>query len=356
MTANSQVASLTWFNYLPRLLPAPQALIKNNRAERLITSTGKVVAVYSGQERKSINHIAHVLHGEKMEDYTVRCISITKTGSYNPRAAIFGPVTYLALLGLSMTIALIGLSISQNDGMALLAAIILSSLSTLIGIGSHWELILSKRKVISGRIVPDGDVVIVYENGAMLVIKCDENIARELYWAPEKCKYRVAPAPYRLIALLGTLLLMAGIVSLGNAGTNMQVAFGAAYAIINAAYWFVSALPPKLHWDLGCYQIDPREYGGQPESANFTEALWKAIALAGDTSWADFGNVAPKTRPWMQWLADAQIVLQASMKRDEAGKLVRVMEYDEEKKLKLPEWDFQGALNRHLASDQSEGV
>lgn len=68
--ANAQVGSLSNFSYLPRLLPAPQALIKASRAERLALSTGKVVGNYSLGIRHDLNHVAHILHsGDNLSDY-----------------------------------------------------------------------------------------------------------------------------------------------------------------------------------------------------------------------------------------------------------------------------------------------
>lgn len=106
------------------------------------------------------------------------------------------------------------LSIHYDDGMSLLATVCLSLLSTLIAVGSKWTLELPKRK--ADRKVPPGDIVIYYPQGAFMVIKCDEDVARELYWAPEKCNYMVGVQTYRLIALTGTIMLMVGVIALAN--------------------------------------------------------------------------------------------------------------------------------------------
>ena len=97
--------------------------------------------------------------------------------------------------------------------------------------------------------MPPGDVVISYPQGAFIVIKCDEDIARELYGAPEKYNYLVGVQTYRLIALTDTILLMFGVIALANASLVLKLAFAGAYIILNAAYWVVTA-PPTMHWDL----------------------------------------------------------------------------------------------------------
>src|SRR5947209_6134594 len=55
VTRNAQVAALSWYNIIPRLLPAPQALLKQERDRRLPTESGTVVGVYSGNVRHNLN-------------------------------------------------------------------------------------------------------------------------------------------------------------------------------------------------------------------------------------------------------------------------------------------------------------
>lgn len=133
---------------------------------------------------------------------------------------------------------LLGLSIHLRDGMSIIAVVLLSLLSSLIGLGNYWELKLPKRKNndentmkgdgTNGRKwtfrssnsssskksvikdekrntsckldtvergiapkeeedhVPMGDVVIRYPKGNFLIVRCHENVARELYFAPEE--------------------------------------------------------------------------------------------------------------------------------------------------------------------------
>ena len=58
---NAQVATLSKITFLPRLLPAPQALMKPSRPSVLQTANGYATAVYSGNHRDYVNHVGHVL-------------------------------------------------------------------------------------------------------------------------------------------------------------------------------------------------------------------------------------------------------------------------------------------------------
>ena len=46
---------------------------------------------------------------------------------------------------------------------------------------------------------------------------------------------------YRLISLVGTLMLMFGVIFLSNATGPLQVAFAAVYILMNSFYWIVAA-------------------------------------------------------------------------------------------------------------------
>lgn len=221
------------------------------------------------------------------------------------KAKATGPLTWVTLLGCTISIVLFTISIAFGDGMSLLATVLLSLLSTLVGIGNKWSLKLPRRP--QGTKPPPGDVVIRYPNGSYLVVRCEEDVARELYFAPEEIEYNIkSPAVYRLISLVGTLMLMLGVIALANARLELQFAWAGAYIIINAAHWIAAAVPPRLHWDLTCYEITEQSVVGGPKSSNFTEALWKAILLTKSRRWVKNGNAAPQTSVWDDWLFEAE--------------------------------------------------
>lgn len=59
--ANAQVASLSGITYLPRLVPAPQALMRPSRPSVLPHANGMATAVKSGNHRTYVNHVGHIL-------------------------------------------------------------------------------------------------------------------------------------------------------------------------------------------------------------------------------------------------------------------------------------------------------
>jgi hypothetical protein len=292
---------------------------------------------------------------ESMPDFAVRCVEIIRDPNKpNVKAKTKGPLTLLSALGCIMSIILVALAIVYKDLPALLADISLSLLSTLIGIGNKWTLNLPKRTANTQ--VPDGDVVIRYPKGSFLIVKCQENVARELYFAPENIDYIISNPPiYRLISLAGTILLMFGVIMLGNANNRLQLAFAGSYMILNAAYWIVAAVPSKLHWDTSAFSVInhrfennynpandrfeaiPRDKGEVMRNATFTQALWKVIIITKSADWVRLGKAAPETEIWNKWLVDAVAKSKEDPKhtyQDDDGMTV----------WKVPKWDPQGHL------------
>nr|OQO05992.1 hypothetical protein B0A51_18213 [Rachicladosporium sp. CCFEE 5018] len=336
----AQVSALSRLFYIPRLLPASQALLRPTRPNSLPPTAASVTAVHTGNYKDHLHHVAHVLlsmdSGEDEPAFTVRCVSVTKTPkktkpptrvdtwfrgtptrretvSKSPtyenlpvvKSTAAGPLTYVTLLGALLSLSLFIISICLGDGMSLLATILLSLLSTLVGFSNKWTLQLPKRP--HGSEKEDGDVVIHYPNGSYLIVKCEEEVARELFFAPEEINYRISSATiYRLISLLGTLMLMLGIVFLANAKLQLQFCWAGAYIILNAAHWAAAAVPQRLHWDLSCYEVLEHSVEEGPKNENFTEALWKAIVFTQSTAWVQLGKrAAPQTEVWDKWLVEA---------------------------------------------------
>lgn len=261
---------------------------------------------------------------ESMPKFAVRCVKVVRV-PHNPevKAKTKAPLTAVAVLGCMMSMLLLALAIYWQDLPALLANLCLSFLSTLIGLGNKWRLELPKRAKKSHH-VPPGDVVIRYPKGSFLIVQCDEDVARELYFAPETINYLVSRPPiYRLISLVGTMMLMFGVISLANADNKLQVAFAGCYMALNAAYWVVAAVPAKLHWDTSLFRVENQRFDKHYHAEDdrlvpvqrckneivqhdtFTEALWKVLVVTRSIEWVRRNEAAPETSVWDQWLRDA---------------------------------------------------
>ena len=357
MLANAQVSALSRFSFLPRLLPAPQALIRTERPARLEGVAGQVIGVQSGNVRNQINHVAHILHLEEsqMEQYQVRIVRLDEAGNGQPvTARTWSPLTLLTLLGSLMAAVLFAYSIIQGDAFSLLAVVLLAVLGTLIGVANYWTLELTERKEV--RDLMPSDIVIKYDNGSFLVIKdCSESLARKLYFAPDKCNYAVGEQWYRAISLFGTLLLMGGVIALANANNYCQLAWALAYILLNAFYWVVAALPQSWNWDVSRFAVTHITTNLGEDSPTFTVALWKVIAATRNSLWARVNDVAPNSVAFDRWLKAAE---EAALQGHAEPAHGLADSLPKEDYLELPDWDPRQALTgimKSLARPKEDG-
>jgi hypothetical protein len=359
----AQVATLSYLVYLPRLIPAPQIFIRPSRPDKLeTTADARVIGIHSGNSGENIHHVAHALHrGDKLPPNTVHCVRLIENDKPRPSIRRFGPLAVLAVLGFCMSVILVGLSFYWEDGMALLATILLSLLSTNTGIANKWRPTPNDPK--PDKHSPDGDVVIKYPQGAFIVVKCEERTARYLYFNPsERCIYSVnSTTVYRVLSLISTLLLMGGVITLANARIETQTAFAGSYMLVNVFYWIAAALPPSRHWDLSRLEVRKVEVrGGTPPRTatvdnvqqTYTEALWKAIAVTGTKNWVKEAGWAPKTPAWDEWLHEAEEAaltepMRISFTEDEHGHKTEVW--------KIRNWDSRKALSTLLRPATADG-
>lgn len=59
--ANAQISTLSKWIFLPRLLPAPQAMMRPTRPVKLEPFAGHVTGIVSGNHRDNINHIGNIV-------------------------------------------------------------------------------------------------------------------------------------------------------------------------------------------------------------------------------------------------------------------------------------------------------
>ncbi|KAF8866843.1 hypothetical protein BDZ45DRAFT_639245 [Acephala macrosclerotiorum] len=311
--SHSQALTSSWTCILPRIIPAPQVLLKPSRPTRMPVTNATVVGVHNGTSVPSLNYFPNIIHpldelrqfefkvvrithkhkseggegvqkAEKipskldfsastsvdlgaiengpsppLEGPTVRRTltrMVTMHEKDKPRVPprIFSPLNILSVLSFVTTIGLIIWAALIKDGTAVVALGTISLVSSVVGYASWWEPVLMKRNFKSK--VPAGDVIIRTREGAFLLVICDEDVARELYTGTEECQYYVKSIPYRMLVGLGTFLLMVSVVLLGNCTFPMQAAIGTAYIILNGSFWGASLIPKKMFWDLSNYEFN----------------------------------------------------------------------------------------------------
>ncbi|KAK4506367.1 hypothetical protein PRZ48_000097 [Zasmidium cellare] len=195
--------------------------------------------------------------------------------------------------------------------MSLLATILLSGTSVLVGITNSWRMTVYLRKWESGT-APRTDVVIRWPNYSYLVVQCDQDIARHLFFAPEQIDYALnRPNGFIFMSLLGTLFLMTSVIALANAKIQLQLAWAGSYILLNVAHWLAAALPRKLNWDFSALTFEERGMEGGPQSPTYTEALWKVILFTKSADWARRGKAVPEGPVWDEWLIEAEKVAES---------------------------------------------
>lgn len=333
-------SALCW---LPRLIPAPQALLKTERPARLPAAKDTIITgVHSGTQLEELNYFANVIHDVKsLKRYEFRRYTIkykdtdvesnTPTNTTNTTAnnnnkknssvGFYGkgptgtqgtevhlkvptnvPLACASAISVLMTIGLFIWAACIHDAVAMVAIATMSVSTSLACWSGRWHPVLTTRGENSR--VPDGDLVLRTRDGAFVVVHCDEKITRELYTCTDCCWYNVDGRLLHSCLGLSTVLLMASIIFFSNCGWTMQTAIGIAYIIINIVYWAIPIVQENRAWDLPRYDIrhDVEKDRWLGDDASYTLVLWTAIRETGKVDWVLRGRAAPQTEAWKEWL------------------------------------------------------
>lgn len=379
MEEHSQALTASWTCILPRIIPAPQALLKPSRPTRMPQINAAVVGVHNGTLVPTLNYFPNIIHPiEELHAFSFKVLSIkhkkiieampptkesrggrveknssstsvdagvmeaglisrpTRRSTFNQIARVvtgkekkprvppqmFSPLNILSVASFLLTVGLVIAAAILKDGTALVALGTISLVSSIVGYASWWQPVLMKR--IMNSKVPAGDVIIRTREGAFLLVRCDEDVARELYTGTEECQYYVGTQLYRILVGLGTFLLMISVVLLGNCNFNMQAAIGGSYIVLNGTFWAASLIQKNAFWDLSNYEFhdmtpeDAKHADKTQGPANkhhghtleeipsFTRTMWYAIRETKKIGWVNRGGVAPKTDKWDKWLKLAE--------------------------------------------------
>ncbi|KAJ5710141.1 hypothetical protein N7493_009733 [Penicillium malachiteum] len=310
---------------IPRLLPAPETMLNTDRPKRLPSVKDvHVYGVYNGCKVPELNFFADVIHRvDDMKAFQFKHLRIThKTSSpkdlennqqgqaaRNPSndAIIslksFHLLDLVTYLSIAMTIALFIWAGFQHDAVAFLGLGTMSLSTSLACMSAQWRPRLPVRTV-RGK-VPKGDVVIKTRTGAFIVVKCPEEVSRELYTGTEECEYVYDGRVYQCLLGASTICLMAAIIFFSNCSWKIQIAVGLAYIILNFMYWVLALLEsPERMWNMKArYEIKSIE---SVRKENYTQVLWKAIQVAEEVNWIKKTDVIPGTKQWEGWLAEAK--------------------------------------------------
>ncbi|KLJ12166.1 hypothetical protein EMPG_09594 [Blastomyces silverae] len=345
MSAHSQPLTASILCLLPRILPAPQALLRHERPTRLPSIPAHIVSIHSGTLLLELNHFANLVYNIDLPSFTIREIQIKHREGYadtlhdekklrnrilrTPKGVIhaqpFSPLALLSVASFLLSVGLCTWAVILEDGVAVIAIVVVSFTSSIIGLSSMWHpnLTVRKRKTV----VPDGDLVIRTRQGAFIIIRCTEEVARELYTGTEECSYVISDQIFRALVGVGTFLLMSAVILMGNSTWIMQAALGGSYVLLNGCYQIAALFPKGWHWNLIRYDLkEIRKIDAQ----TYTQALWKAIHVSQFTDWVRVSGAAPNSEAWRAW-----IDLAADNLHDE-------------------NWDAQKALDELLNAEKSE--
>lgn len=247
ITNQAQLITSSIWCFLPRLIPAPQGLLRAERPHRLPGVPGVTVkSIYGGAQVSELNYFANLIHKvDDLKKYDFKVVKITKNehkdspqsaqpradesgfglqtldrlGKWKKQAALaskttriktkeLSPLNILTILSCFMSIGLLAWACKIGDGVAVLAVISLSVQSTLGCIARYWYPELGERAEDGSEAVPDGDIAIRTRNGAMIIVHCDENVSRQLYIDVDVAEYWLNDAHARPFTGLATALLM----------------------------------------------------------------------------------------------------------------------------------------------------
>ena len=359
MSTHAQIATASRWSLLPRLIPAPQALLRHTRPHRLPpVPSVKVVGVKSGNFQTELNYFPNLIHCiENVTGYSFEQVRISHsdreeqlTGQTIP-ARRMGPLVMLSIFGMMCSAGLLGLAINQGDGMAILAICLLSVTSTLVGLGSRWYPVIPQRN--ETRVVPKADVMIIGRQGAFIHVQCTEPIARGLYFGQESCKYDISERWFHVISGTGTFMLMASVIAMANCKFILQAGMGLAYIVLNGLYWIAALVPGDWHWELGVYDIQSMQ-NSKKKHEKYSDALIDAIGAARGTSWVAVASAAPKTEAWTDWLSEAEKVFVAN--EDKSDEDVLKAWKDWQPREKLTQCLKYGTLERATTAQLAEAA
>ncbi|RAL67711.1 hypothetical protein DID88_008449 [Monilinia fructigena] len=292
MAEHSQSMTSSWMCMLPRIIPAPQVLLKSARPSRMPQVNAAVVGVHSGIFIPTLNFFPNIIHPiEDLEPYEFKVFEINHSNSGKSPP----PPT----------------STNKEREFSNSSSIDAAHLE------SGRKLQPRRRDTLAAKITHRGTKLDGSKPHVPARFWCNEDVARELYSGTEECRYYVSTDPYRILVGFGTFLLMVSVVLLGNCDFQMQISIGVSYIVLNGAFWGVALMNKGRFWDLSSYEwkdITPEsakyahllQHDTDEGKPSFTRTLWYAIRETKKIGWVSTSGAAPKTKKWEEWLNRAE--------------------------------------------------
>jgi len=275
------------------VLPAMLALLGTAGAARADINVGVTVSATGPAaslgipEKNTIELMPKAIAGQKINYIVLDDASDTTQAVSNTRKLITESKVDI-VLGSTTTPN----SLAMIDVFAEAETPVISLASSIVGYASWWSPELMNRNFPSK--VPPGDMIIRTREGAFLLVRCNENVARELYIGTEECVYKVQTQSYRILVGFGTFLLMVSVVLLGNCNFTMQAAIGVSYIVLNGLFGLQQRIQHSVQAVLGDGVVRDtekiREPGGGIPMLGHSELAARSTQAVDDFDGHDVGR------------------------------------------------------------------
>jgi hypothetical protein len=306
--ATSQQICMSRLCFLPRLIPAPQGLLAERARNLRSVDNIEVQGVNSGNQRPTLNYFANVLHGDGtwLGPYTTRVLEIKIICDGPPiRPRLLSPLNLIAMISFTVSVGIAAWAIIIGDGVGLTGVLIMSMTTPLlcIGLKSSWSTPRRRMSLHAPR--PQSWVVYRLPNGSITVVRCDEEVARLLYFHPDGINYTLSSYSGRGISgIAGGMMLVGSLVLFSNATWTIKAALVIAYTVLNLLYWLAAIFPARWSWHMD-FEVKEELI----QNSTFTQGLWSAMWASQAVDWVLQGDHAPNTDAWKEWIEKARDAL-----------------------------------------------
>jgi hypothetical protein len=305
--AMSQQIGMSWFCFLPRLIPAPQGLLAQRPSRLPDKDNIDVIGPISGRQSSVLPYFANALHGDGawLPFYTTRVLAIRRhedrsRANHPVRGRILSPLNVIAMVSCAMSMGLTAWAIALGDGAGLSGVLIMSFTTPILCVGLKWTL----RNQFLMANVPQTKDCIVFRTAErhLTVVHCDAAVARLLYWYPQQPRYMLGSYTSRGVSgIAGGIMLVGSLVLFSNATWTIKAALVVAYTVLNLSYWLAAICPSPWSWHLD-FVVETQLF----DHETYTQSLWTAMWMSQRVDWVLKISAVPDTGIWRDWIEEAE--------------------------------------------------